>query len=239
MNDRNRVGPYRVRRRYRGAGQGAGRVYEAVHAETARPAVLAAPGPAEEWKPEAEWTVRASAGLHPPHISLEVEKAPAGGELAELTLLLHRLAGVVSRLEGRPDAAAHLAGRQVVARRQRRPRRVRWLLMSGSLAAVLLAVLLWPRHLDAPPSVPELADEGVLTDGAADTDGVIGRDLPRKAFKNQKKPPCNPAVETELAGGCWVELAARPPCADELYEAAGKCWMPVLTAPRQPSSVLP
>ncbi|OJT27322.1 hypothetical protein BO221_04885 [Archangium sp. Cb G35] len=259
MNPRNRVGPYTVKKGYRGLGEGSGRVYEAVHAETGTPAVVVAPGPQEDWMPDAEWTVRATAATNPPHLVLEVERAPDGAELPELTLMLHRLAGAASRLEGRPDAAAHLASgpshpEGPAARRRPCRRRVRWLLMSGTLAAVV-AVLLWPSPLPPPPpqepftlvdaapvlleAVPELLDEGVMTDGAEMGEAaVIGRGVPPKPFKNQKVPPCDPTIEVERSGGCWMPHAAKPPCPDKLYESGGQCLTPVLAAPRVPSSIL-
>jgi hypothetical protein len=259
MNSRNRVGPYTVTKGYRGLGEASGRVYEAVHAERGTPAVVVTPGPSEDWTPDAEWTVRATAAIHPPHLVLEVERAPDGGELPELTLMLHRLAGAASRREGRPDAAAHLAGGPVhhdgpAARHRVRRRRVRWLLASGTLAAVA-AALLWPSPLpppeepfvlvDAAPelleAVPDLLAEGVMTDGEADMGERIGRTLPVKPFKNQKLPPCDPELETELNGGCWVALDKRPPCPDKtgVVESGGKCFMAVLAAPRVPASIRP
>lgn len=242
MDSSNRVGPFRVRRRYRGMGPDAGRVYEAVRQDTGRPAVLAAPGPAEEWQPGSEWTARVSAGLNPPHLSLEVEKSPAGGELADLTLVLHRLTGVLARLESQPGAAAHLAGR-TVARRQHRPRRVRWLLLSGNLAAALLAVLLWPAALT--PELPALswAPDGLVpVSGAVDTGGaggVIGRDMPKKPFPGQKPAPCTPRSQVEINGVCWMPHAEMPPCPEDLVEHGGRCLAPVFTSPRTPASVLP
>ncbi|MFE8599838.1 hypothetical protein [Archangium violaceum] len=237
MNSRNQVGPYRIRRRYRDTGRETGRVYEAVHAETGRSAVLVSPGPAEEWKPGAEWRVYAAAGLNPPHLSIEVERAPGGAttrDVEELTLMLGRLARVVSRLEGRPDAAAHLGGQ--VAHRQLRPRRVRWLLMSGNLAAILL-VLLWPREVSE-SAVVGGPDELVPVSGAVDTGGIIGRDMPKQPFPGQKRAPCTPRSQVELNGVCWIEMAAKAPCPEDVVEHGAKCYVPVFTPPPVPASIL-
>jgi hypothetical protein len=239
MNRQNRLGRYRVRKGYRGLGEGSGRVYEAVHAETGRPAVVVAPGRAEDWRPEADWQVRAEAHTHPPHLVLAVEEAPAGATLPEVTLLLHRLAGATSRLEGRPDAEAHLTGRQVARRERRPPARVRWLLISGNLAAALLALAvwwLWPRSAPT-PATP--VDVQVPISGAVEQPGGIGRDLPKKPFEGQKPAPCTPRSQVELIGACWLALEVRPPCPEDVVEHGGKCYAPVFTAPRPPSSILP
>jgi hypothetical protein len=31
----------------------------------------------------------------------------------------------------------------------------------------------------------------------------------------------------EINGGCWMELAQKPPCADVVAEYQGKCFVPV------------
>lgn len=59
-----------------------------------------------------------------------------------------------------------------------------------------------------------------------------------KPTPGQKRAPCNPDVEVERAGACWVELTKRPPCPAGLYEGNGHCYMPV-KAERPPTSITP
>ncbi|HYO55216.1 MAG TPA: hypothetical protein VEU50_20720, partial [Archangium sp.] len=54
-----------------------------------------------------------------------------------------------------------------------------------------------------------------------------------KPFIDQAKAPCIPNEgEVEINGGCWVELAKRPPCYEKHAEYKGKCYMPVSASSR-------
>lgn len=66
----------------------------------------------------------------------------------------------------------------------------------------------------------------VLTDSADDLPIVLARAMPKKPFEQQKRPPCNRNIETELFNGCWVATDKPTPCPDELYEFEGKCYLP-------------
>jgi hypothetical protein len=58
-------------------------------------------------------------------------------------------------------------------------------------------------------------------------EGPIAYPLPSKPFKDQAAAPCRPkAGEVEINGGCWVELAWRPPCTELQAEFQGKCYLP-------------
>ncbi|WP_395819369.1 hypothetical protein [Archangium minus] len=65
--------------------------------------------------------------------------------------------------------------------------------------------------------------------------------LPAKPFGNQAKAPCKPKKgEVEINGGCWVELAKRPPCYDDQAEYQGKCYLPVAERrPPEPTVIQP
>jgi hypothetical protein len=184
--------------------------------------------------------VRVSAGTNPPHLVLELEKAPEGAALPEVTLMLHRMAGATSRLEGRPDAEGHLAGRQVARRQRRHPARVRWLLVSGNLAAALLALAwwLWPSSKHPATEISTPAPD-VTVSGTVEAPTAIGRDMPRQPFPGQKRAPCTPRTHVEVIGACWVLMKLPPPCPEDVVEHKGECLMPVFTAPREPASVLP
>lgn len=55
----------------------------------------------------------------------------------------------------------------------------------------------------------------------------------------QKRPPCAPRLEREVAGACWIPHAERPPCPDGTYEGQGMCLVPVRAAQRPSTSVRP
>ncbi|MBZ4373196.1 hypothetical protein [Corallococcus sp. AS-1-6] len=57
----------------------------------------------------------------------------------------------------------------------------------------------------------------------------FARDLPKKPFKQQKRPPCRKS-QKELSGGCWVAVKKEPPCGDEFYEDGDTCYVPVLVS---------
>ncbi|HYO60078.1 hypothetical protein [Archangium sp.] len=106
-----------------------------------------------------------------------------------------------------------------------------------------------PRESSTParstPGAGGLAGTGLpssfLIDGGdLDPEG-IAYPLPDKPFSNQARPPCRPPRgEVEINGGCWVEIARRPPCHEEHAEYQGKCYLPVSTrGPRLPQSLSP
>jgi hypothetical protein len=64
----------------------------------------------------------------------------------------------------------------------------------------------------------------------------ISLEMPRKPFKGQRQPPCGRG-ESELRGGCWIELKARAPdCKEYAYELDGSCYMPVSALARPDTS---
>ncbi|HZH79016.1 MAG TPA: hypothetical protein VEY88_23515 [Archangium sp.] len=68
----------------------------------------------------------------------------------------------------------------------------------------------------------------------------IAYPLPDKPFSNQARPPCRTnADHVAINGGCWMEIARRPPCHEEQAEYEGKCYIPVMKAPRRPQSLSP
>jgi serine/threonine protein kinase len=65
---------------------------------------------------------------------------------------------------------------------------------------------------------------------------AVSRPLPEKPLPGQRQPPCSPRMEIVLRGACWMELAERPPCGNDAYEWAGKCYVPAMPQGRQPTS---
>jgi hypothetical protein len=73
----------------------------------------------------------------------------------------------------------------------------------------------------------------------SDSVPTLARPLPEKPFPGQRQPPCIPRIEAVIRGVCWVELGATPPCGNNAYEWEGKCYIPSISPPRQPTSNLP
>jgi len=69
--------------------------------------------------------------------------------------------------------------------------------------------------------------------------GPIAYSLPEKPFIDQAKAPClTKEDEVEINGGCWMELARRPPCREKQAEYRGKCYLPVsASSRREPQSL--
>jgi hypothetical protein len=129
-----------------------------------------------------------------------------------------------------------------------------------ALVAVGLAVLVlgggfwWSgtgsREL-APPTPPpstsgigELADAGfrshILVNNEEQGPKGIAYPLPDKPFSDQATPPCRTRRdEIAINGGCWMEIARRPPCHEEQAEYQGKCYVAVAKRTRPPQSVSP
>jgi hypothetical protein len=243
-----KLGPYHLGKRYRDTGADLGRLYEAHNVETGGRALVLTPGRSNEWRPRAGWAVRATGGAFPPFLALEVEHAPRdeASALQELTLMFHRLAGALARVEHRPDARAHLTREPVPRPLARQATRRHWLLIgAGGLTAVVLLVALWLRSPE--PSGPKHA--GGLAQVALDEPSAwvdlheaspmpISYPLPEGPFKGQMKPPCHPAA-VELRGGCWVTMEQRAPCPKGSAEHEGKCYVPVREKTPEPRSLQP
>lgn len=62
--------------------------------------------------------------------------------------------------------------------------------------------------------------------------GALPRPDPR-----QRKPPCDPDLEKEANGYCWIGLAVTPPCPKgKAWEYEGRCYAYALKVERTPSS---
>jgi hypothetical protein len=195
--------------------------------------------------------VRASFQVTPPFIALEVERAPASGRLAELADLLTL---VLAALEASRDNArmrAHLTGSPMGQWMRRPPLKA---LAAAGLTVLALAggfgLGMGTRPMDSPtppPSTPglgELADARIsssfLSDGEVQGPAGIAYPLPSKPFSNQVRPPCRTkANHVAINGGCWIAIERRPPCDEEHAEYQGKCYIPIVKAPRPPQSLSP
>jgi hypothetical protein len=65
---------------------------------------------------------------------------------------------------------------------------------------------------------------------------ALGRPMPSKPYPDQRRPPCGRG-ETEINGGCWVEVAKqKPPCGNEMFDYEGACYFASFTGPKTPTS---
>lgn len=257
-----RLGPYRLGRRHASKDPEMGRLYEAHNVHTDAPALVLVPGPGEGGEPEEDCQVRVTAQARPPYIALEVEQAPATGGLAGLAGLFEVLTRVMERMEWSDEARRHLM-QPPEGRLKRWAESARRVLGTGVgygvvLVIVALVLLMVAAHRQAyvesqrgerheASGVAVQVDEDSRAPTLVDTGDVspagITYPLPAKPFSDQAKAPCKPNLhEVQLNGGCWLELAVRPPCGENYAEFQGKCYVPVSARsrkPREPQSIQP
>jgi hypothetical protein len=256
-----RLGPFHLGRRYKHKDLEAslGRLYEAHNVHTGGAALVLMPDRHSDWEPLEDWRISASSHVSPPFFALEVEHAPASGRLPALSELLDLLASAVERMEQSAEARAHLTRepigllRRWLGRSRRLLRSRRGLAIAG-LTTLTLGVGLWLgiTRLDRDPVLEPRAAHGVGAEAAAQlySPNLVGKDgrgteaiaypMPGGPFRDQAKAPCRPKEgEVEINGGCWVELAKRPPCFETQAEYQGKCYLPVAASTRKPQSILP
>lgn len=258
-----RLGPYRLGRKHESKGselENPGRIYEAHNEDTGAPALVLVPEPGECDESEEDWTVRITSKARPPYLSLEVEKAPATGGLAALAGLFEVLTRVMERMDWSEEARRHLT-RQPEGRLKRWAAGAHRVLKKGAeyrleLAIVALLLFLAVTHwraterqrseLHAATGVAKQKTEGAshapmrLVDTSGEGTAGIAYPLPAKPFSDQAKAPCLPKKgEVEINGGCWRELANRPPCYEDDAEYQGKCYAPVAARSRKPQAIQP
>ncbi|MFY0564651.1 hypothetical protein ACN28E_12420 [Archangium lansingense] len=257
-----RLGPFHLGKRYKNVGVDLGRLYAAHNVHTGDAALVVMPGDRTDWEPDESWRLRATAESEPPYLALEVEQAPASGRLPDLSNMLDLLTSAVERLEKNEEARAHLTGGSVsawkrwVGRMKRLLRSPRGLMVASLTVLALGALLLWPLFWgDSEGPNGERASAGALAVTEIPAPAMVDLDtasvpaitypLPARPFSDQAKAPCFPkSGEVEINGGCWVELAKRPPCYEDQAEYQGKCYMPVSAKShqkklREPHSVQP
>lgn len=237
-----------------------GRVYEARHVLTERPALVVIPGERGPLEPQEEWRVRVRGQAFPPYVSLEVEKAPDSGHLYQLRGMLELLGAAIAGLayKDEEEARAHLTSKRLgFLEAMRGDRRFRLAVMGSVVLLVsVVSVHLFLRfHVaEREEDIPDVGSEvlvheaaessaAVLANEAAVGAGPIAYPLPLKPFSNQAKAPCVPNEgEVEINGGCWIALEKRPPCHDKQAEYGGKCYLPVAASSRntrEPRAVEP
>lgn len=251
-----RLGPYRLGRRYGLMDpemEDLGRLHEAHNMLTDSPALVLLPGPSASGVPEEDWTLLVKVQASPPYVAVDVKEAPASGEPAELAGLFEVLTRMMERVEWSDETRRHM--------RQQEGRGLRRGVLYGvgmSVAALGLFLLVTHgrTHTES-QSGEQHATTGAAVQAVKERQGapslvntgdvgpaVIVYPLPAKPFSDQAKAPCKSNLdEVELNGGCWMELAKRPPCGENYAEYQGKCYVPVSASSRsrkrEPQSILP
>ncbi|EPX57772.1 hypothetical protein D187_004651 [Cystobacter fuscus DSM 2262] len=240
-------GPFELGRSYDEVGPGLGRLHEAWHVKTGRPALRLFPTDRVEWQPSARWEVLIFCEPSPPSVTLLVSQAPVGVPTVELADVLVLSAAAFSRVEDNARVRAHLAsGLSGPEERLPRARRTGWEARGRVVAslALVLGVCLTSRHVAPAPSGSSVEPfEGSPTDAyLGDSNGpdALGYPLPEKPFRHQARAPCPRRKSVvEINGGCWVTLEHKPPCEEDQAEYQGKCYLPGVKPPPLPQSVDP
>jgi len=248
-----RLGPYVLQEQVEQSHDTRVELYLATHETNGATALVRKHAAEEEGSaPGKDWRVRLGSSSEG-YSAMEVEHtdwARAQDKQSAESLLL--------TLEGVREEVGHMSR---VLSDTHEPR-LRWRLGLGVVsAATVCALLIALGPLSQPPSTSEpvvsappvpmrheefTANEypdtptdgyGELVDTADAGQSVLARPLPKKPFKDQKRPPCHRYAETELIGACWLPHELKAPCPDMLYEYQGKCYMPSLKARPPPSSL--
>ena len=244
-------GPFERGGRYAEVEPGLGELHDAWQARTGKVALVLLPGEAVTWRFQGRWELRLLIEPEPPSMTLQVERAPSPARAVELADMLVLMTAAIQRVEDSPQLHAHLEEAPVSAPERERPRagRVgrggRVGALTGGAVLVLLGLGVW-LHGARPPSasVPDMMDLPASAPGGL----IVGYDhatplaypLPAKPFRDQVTAPCRPRLgEVEINKGCWLELAARPPCPELQAEYQGKCYLPSLKPVLPPQSVQP
>ncbi|ATB31165.1 hypothetical protein MEBOL_004627 [Melittangium boletus DSM 14713] len=232
-------------RQYEEVGPDLGSLHEAWHVRTGQPALVLQPSSRMDWQPEGVWRMRLACHAHTSTVKLWVDEAPASASMAELANILVLMTAAVVRVEGNPQVRAHLtsglAHPEPAAPRPRRRRHSarRTLTLSAGLALVLF-FWMCPSNSLGRLSAPATQDASYMVDAEHPAPRAPAYPMPEKPFRNQATPPCKPRrSHFEINGGCWVEIAHKPPCDQEEAEYKGKCYLPVAKPQPLPQAVEP
>ncbi|WP_157775364.1 hypothetical protein [Melittangium boletus] len=218
-----------------------GHLYEARNEATGNAGLVLLPGTRVDWDLEDDWAVRISGKRTPSSVvKVEVERAPASGRMTKLVDILALVFASLKRVEDNERVNIHLTGRP---KRANWAGRFPWRLAArdgGALAGLVLILLLCLSFTSQSESEEQSAsgmtcetrgqvDAAQMIDAAEAGVPPIAYRMPDKPFRNQATPPCTPnRDEEEINGGCWVQLARKPPCLGETQaEYQGKCYLPV------------
>ncbi|WP_084736467.1 hypothetical protein [Cystobacter ferrugineus] len=233
---------------YEEVGPGLGRLHDAWDVETGRPALQLLPTDRVDWQPEGPWRVSLFCKPHPASVTLRVEETPASVPVSELADILVLTTAAVTRIENSPRLRDHLASGLSLppvppsSRRNSGHTVTNWTGLWLGLGFWLLTSLSepLPPPVEETPDVFSQEDASSLVDLEASDPVALTYPLPAKPFRNQAVPPCKTNKgAVEIKGGCWVELAQKPPCFSDQAEYQGKCYLPVAKPQRLPQSAAP
>jgi hypothetical protein len=101
------------------------------------------------------------------------------------------------------------------------------------------------RHQEVAQFTPDagVADDALSTVQDADRRVgpwllALGRPMPSKPHPDQRRPPCEPRMEVEINGSCWVGPIGKqqPPCGEKMFDYEGACYLPSFDGPKTPTS---
>jgi|SRR6218665_540981 len=244
------TGPFELGRRYDEVGPDLGRLHDAWHVKTGRPALRLYPSDLVEWRPSGRWEALfvcepSPEDSSPAPITLLVNGAPVTVPTPELADVLVMVSAAFTRVEDNPQLRAHLAsGMNEWQPRPPNPRQARGHVVAGLALALGGCLLTRPHspsvHGDSSEDPAPQEAQSLVYLGSSDAPAVLGYPLPEKPFRNQAVPPCpRRKVIVEINGGCWVEIAQKPPCEEDQAEYQGKCYLPGAKQPPVPRSVEP
>ena len=260
----DQLGPYQLQEQVPQAARGQEELYLATHETSGATALVLKLNAEQDAAALKDWRVSLSSSSAPPgYVAMQVEQTPWSRAPDRQSV-----ESLVFTFESVREAVQRMA-RAVPENYETRPRWRLGLGVASAAAvcALLLALVCLapesrppnsPKPLASAPPAPRSQDKQLEAySGAEGADAPLNATtlvqtedpnssnitypLPAKPFGNQAKAPCKPRKgEVEINGGCWVELAKRPPCYDDQAEYQGKCYLPVAERPKpQPSAIQP
>jgi hypothetical protein len=257
------LGPYQLQEQVPQAARGQEELYLATHETSGATALVLKLTAEQDAAALKDWRVSLiSSSASPGYIAMQVEQTPWSRAPDRQSV-----ESLVFTFESVREAVRRMA-RAVPENYESRPQwRLGLGVASAAVVCALLLALVRLAPEFRPPNSPEplasappapmsheephgprvaveasaLADAPALVQTAGPSPSAITYPLPAKPFRNQAKTPCLPRKgEVEINGGCWVELAKRPPCHEDQAEHQGKCYMPVAERPKpEPSALQP
>jgi hypothetical protein len=247
------VGPYLLHEQVIQDEHSRGELYRATHETSGATALVLKPSAEDGAAPLPDWQVRCISSGSPGYFALEVEQsnwavAPDKYSAEALMCLFEEVRDGVKRMDRAFPASTET--------------HLRWRLGLALVGAAAVSALVFTMvHLlpDSPTAEgpdasfakaePAPMNEEVLTetelppmgnlfwDAVDGGPAAIALPFPKKPYKGQRRPPCNPRVEVEIMGACWVPHKQKAPCPEELYEYKGECYMTSMVSQPPPQSV--
>jgi hypothetical protein len=243
---RDRLGAFYLGASHDELGPGLGRLYEAWQEGTGAPVLLLQPGANVNWQPEGPIRIQLAFDPRWSTVSVKVEEAPAPHDLSDVANILVLTTAAITRVEDNPQVRAHVASSprphampSAPPPMTREPRFGRGLALAALLVLSLgLGVWLCSERGSSAPghALSAMETRGMPSPDATNMgsstlpdETAIAYPMPSKPFRNQSTAPCYPQFdEVEINGGCWFEVARRPPCLKDVQaEHKGKCYLPI------------